>query len=340
MRSPIILLAFALSFSGCPPTISDADATSADAALVEAIAPDARPDATTAVDDAALDTAPGAAAPDDAAALGVVDATLADATPAPLDAAAAEADLDAATVDAGRAGAAPCTLTSGWLALEVDGVSRTAWIDVPLEPGPVPLVLAFHGMGWRASAFRDATRFDTALPGALIVYPQALPDARGMPAWSLGTTGPDIALLDALVARLAEREACIEPGRVVAFGRSLGGYFANTVACARPTLLRALATTIAGGPVVACSVALPVWLSGREDDPTVPFAATLAQRDHWVSADGCAAAGAPGAEPECTVWGACDPGLEVTLCSLPTGGHVPPDWTVARSAAFFARVLR
>jgi polyhydroxybutyrate depolymerase len=202
------------------------------------------------------------------------------------------------------------------------------------------MVLAFHGMGWTANAFRDTTRLDRELSSAIVVYPQALPDSGGRPAWSLDPGEPDLAFVDALVLQLTSREACADPERIVAFGRSMGGFFANTVACARPTLLRALATTIAGGPVIACSTALPVWLSGREDDPTIPFAWTLAQRDHWIAADGCAATGLPGAEPECTVWSACDPLLEVTFCSVPTGGHVPPDWTVERAAAFFSRVLR
>ena len=71
----------------------------------------------------------------------------------------------------------------------------------------------------------------------------------GSYSWSdPGETGAalrDYALFDALLALLA-RSYCLDPDRIFVVGHSLGGWFANSLACARGELVRAVGS-LAGG---------------------------------------------------------------------------------------------
>lgn len=245
-------------------------------------------------------------------------------------------------IDAGPDAPPQCGWSTGSHTVEAPGIggAREVLLVRPADArGPTPLILAFHGQGWSSESFRSATRLEDALPGSTIAYPQALPDGSGRPTWALDAGGIDVAFADALVDQLVEA-GCVERSRIGAFGRSYGGFFTNALACARPTLFRAITTTIAGGPLDACAAQLPVWMSATEDDPTVPFSLSTGQRDHWLMADGCAGPPTHHHTLPCDAWTECAAGTEVVFCAARTGGHVPPPFTVGEAADFLTRHLR
>jgi hypothetical protein len=57
------------------------------------------------------------------------------------------------------------------------------------------------------------------------------------------------------------------------------------------------------------------------------------QRDHWLTADDCPSSGRTTSDGRCTAW-TCARGFEVHFCAVPSGGHVPPEFTVPVASAF------
>lgn len=222
----------------------------------------------------------------------------------------------------------------------VDGQDRSYVLSVPegYDPDtPLPLVFGWHGNRWNGKSFRDSSIVEPeAAGGAIFVYPDGLDSSIGGSGWDLDLDSPDIALFDALVADLGSRY-CVDQSRIYTFGRSYGGYFTNTLACARGSWLAATASMVGGGPPSDCDGPISAWITHNQDDPTVTIDQGRHTRDHYLALNQCEAASSP-VDPAPCVEHRCEGGKRVVWCENPTGGHQPAGYASAAIWRFFSSV--
>ncbi len=163
--------------------------------------------------------------------------------------------------------------------LDVDGVSRTYYIHLPTgydEAGSLPLVLAFHGGGGKATMMHRVSKL-TATADAhsfVVVYPDGLEkhwsDQRSMTGFD---RKGDLNFISVLLDEL-EREYKIDAKRVYSTGISNGGFFSQDLAIAYPERIAAVAS-------VAATVSVPVFNKVTPPQP-VPILFMLGQADPIV----------------------------------------------------------
>jgi polyhydroxybutyrate depolymerase len=241
--------------------------------------------------------------------------------------------------------------------LVVRGQERLVLSHAPAGHAPEPrdLVIAFHGRTNDAARARSYFRLETALPEAVIVYPQALPAGPGTFAWSdpgdPSDALRDFALVDAIIVAVGQAR-CIDLGRIFVVGHSLGAYFANDVACALGDRVRAVASVAGGLQGGACEDATAALLIHHPQDALVPISAGERARDAFLAANGLGTASAtPAADPALTPLGCVRYGRDevpdpVVWCAhddatWPGGRYDPhtwPDATPAAMAGFFRRL--
>jgi len=224
--------------------------------------------------------------------------------------------------------------------IEADGLSRTYVLSVPAsyDPStPLPLVFAWHGLGGSGQLARLYFGVEQqAGGGAIFVYPDGLEvPGYGGTGWVLDVGGRDVLLFDALLAQL-EQIYCIDTDRVFSTGHSFGGYFSNTLGCARAGVLKAIAPVAGGGPFAAgCSGPLSAWITHGASDPTVELAQGEGSRDFWLAQNGCSATTSPVSPPPCESYDGCQSGTQLIWC-LHQGGHEWPDFAAAGIWDFFS----
>ena len=171
-------------------------------------------------------------------------------------------------------------------AIEVAGARRALITVVPADYRPAEphtLVIAFHG---RTSPNHVVRRYYDlerhARTPTIFVYPAGVREAGSRYSWSdPGETGAalrDYALFDALLALMA-RTYCLDPSRIFALGHSLGGWFANSLACARGGVLRAVGSLGGGVNRSDCHGAVAALLFHNPHDRLVKYVYGLEARD-------------------------------------------------------------
>ena len=212
------------------------------------------------------------------AALGLAMLLLAAAVPG------ARAEATAQHFLAAGCGQPPPVLTPA--SVEVAGARRTLITIVPEDYRPAQphaLVIAFHG---RTSPNRIVRRYYDlerhARTPTIFVYPAGLSEPGGRYSWSDPDDRPDAlrdyALFDAVLALMA-RSYCLDPGRIFVVGHSLGGWFANSLGCARGGVLRAIATLAGGIVYTRCQGAVAALLFHNPRDRLVDYVYGLEARD-------------------------------------------------------------
>lgn len=256
------------------------------------------------------------------------------------------------------AGAFLTTATAEPLKILHQGTERAAELYRPsaAPPGPLPLVIALHGLGSSGARLRRNLRLDaTADRGHFaVVYPDAV-DAR----WSYGrpTVGPmptigdvtvdDIGFIGTLIDTLVSRKIA-DPARIYVTGSSRGGLMTFTLACALADLIAAAAPLITGMTNHQrddCKPARPVPLmvvAGTADriqafgGAKAPQGELLAVREtvnFWRKLHGCGQADArplPRRQPDdptrvmLVEWNNCASGAQLRLYRIIGGGHQTP----------------
>lgn len=142
------------------------------------------------------------------------------------------------------------------LKLTHQSIERSAILYRPAEAplGPLPLVIALHGLGSTGTGLRNSIRLDAAAARErfAVVYPEAVAKAwsygrpinQPMPVVD-GQAADDIGFLRLLIGDLVSRKVA-DPAQVYVTGPSRGGLMSFTIACALPDLIAAAAPLITG----------------------------------------------------------------------------------------------
>jgi polyhydroxybutyrate depolymerase len=227
---------------------------------------------------------------------------------------------------------------------------------------PLPLLLAPHGGGGRASHMDDLTHLASIADreGFLAVYPDAIdrnwndgrPDSGSKAAEE---NIDDVGFLRAVIADVSARVA-VDPSRVYAAGISNGAIMSNRLACEASDVIAAVGLVVGTAPVGFeswCAPGRPVPLISflATDDPLVPFdggeisaifgivkrgkvVSAAGLTAFWTSNNGCGPDAAVSALPDASTaddstverhtWAGCEGGAEVVLYRLEGAGHTWP----------------
>jgi polyhydroxybutyrate depolymerase len=233
--------------------------------------------------------------------------------------------------------------------LMVGRLTRTYLLHIPphLRAGQrYPFVIAFHSFGSNGQGFAGESGMSDVADrhGFVVVYPDGVnygwnsgPRPKGV-APSDWSTADEVCftaqLIDALAARL-----CLDPHRVYAAGRSLGGGMVHRLACDLATRIVAIAPLDGFYENVACHAARPVAViafhgtadvyhgSSAQGSPDIP---TWARG--WAQRDGCTRGpigffhhlNFSSQDISAVRYTACRAGTEVELYTIGDGGDVWP----------------
>ncbi|MGC4876009.1 cellulose binding domain-containing protein [Micromonospora sp. DT43] len=202
------------------------------------------------------------------------------------EAAAATNGTLAATAGCGKAP----TLTSGTRTISSSGQNRTYILQIPGgydRNRPYRLVFGFHWLNGSANNVASAGYYGLAPlsnNSTIFVAPQ------GINAGWANTNGRDLTLFDD-ISRQVENDLCVDTTQRFALGWSYGGAMSYAVACARPTVIRAV-TVLSGANLSGCNGGTqPVAYFGIHGiyDSVLNISQGRALRDTFVRNNGCTA---------------------------------------------------
>ncbi|MEU7613563.1 cellulose binding domain-containing protein [Micromonospora sp. NPDC049204] len=192
----------------------------------------------------------------------------------------------AATAGCGKAP----TLASGTRTIQSSGQSRTYILRIPDgydRNNPYRLVFGFHWLNGSASNVASAGYYGLAPLSnntTIFVAPQ------GINAGWANTNGRDLTLFDD-ISRQIENDLCVDTTQRFALGWSYGGAMSYAVACARPTVIRAVAV-LSGANLSGCSggtQAVPYFGIHGIYDSVLNISQGRSLRDTFVRNNGCTA---------------------------------------------------
>jgi polyhydroxybutyrate depolymerase len=253
------------------------------------------------------------------------------------------------------------------MSIMADGQSRSFIVHVPSSYTgltAVPLLLDFHGLGGTAagqangSGYRAASEKD----GAIHVAPQGIDNAWNVgPCCTTSRTIDDVAFAKALVAKL-ETDGCIDSTRVYAAGTSMGGGLSHYLACHAADVFAAVAPNafdLLEENAPTCAPAVPIteisfrgtadslvpYAGGASMAPngvaTIHFLGAVGTLEKWAALDGCTGATEKGKyHAYCDSYTQCSGGAEVTLCTIPNGGHTTSDGNIDIAGVGWAMLKR
>jgi poly(3-hydroxybutyrate) depolymerase len=195
---------------------------------------------------------------------------------------------------------------------------------------PYRLVFAYH---WRGGTMQDVDGGGTsgavwsyyglkaqADESTIFVAPQGVGNGWADPG--------DLKFTDDM-NKLIQDDLCVNTKQVFALGFSFGGGMSYALACARPSVFRAVAV-YAGAQLSGCEGGTePIAYLGIHGigDGTLGIDGGRDLRDKFVANNGCTAQNPPEPSPgsqmhTCTSYQGCDPGYPVRWCAF-DGGHTP-----------------
>ena len=249
----------------------------------------------------------------------------------------------AASVRAPQAGTAGCgkapALTSGTHTIQSSGQSRSYILRLPANydsTHPYQLIFGFHWVGgtdndvdsggtdgynWSYYGLRRLA--DAAGGGTIFVAPQGNNNGWANPG------GQDVTFVDDMLKQF-EAGLCIDTTQVFSTGFSYGASMTYALACARPSVFRAVAV-YSGANLSGCDGGTqPVAYIGLHGirDNVLPIANGRALRDTFVRNNHCTPQNPP--EPAygslthiVTTYSGCLPGYPVVWAAFDGAGHDP-----------------
>jgi poly(3-hydroxybutyrate) depolymerase len=231
------------------------------------------------------------------------------------------------------------TLTSGTHSIQSGGQNRSYILRVPANydnTHPYRLVFGFHWLGGTANdvdsggtdgynwSYYGLRRLaDNAGNSTIFVAPQGLNNG-----WA-NSGGQDVTFVDDMLAQL-EAGLCVDTTQIFSAGFSYGAAMSYALACARPTVFRAVAV-YSGANLSGCSGGTqPVAYIGLHGirDNVLPISNGRALRDTFVRNDGCTSQNPP--EPAygslthiVTAYSGCRAGYPVEWAAFDGAGHDP-----------------
>ncbi|GAA4617852.1 RICIN domain-containing protein [Actinoallomurus liliacearum] len=241
----------------------------------------------------------------------------------------------AATAGCGKAP----TLASGTHTIQSSGQNRSYILRVPNgydSNHPYRLIFGFHWVGGTANdvdsggtdgynwSYYGLRRLaDNAGNTTIFVAPQGINNG-----WA-NSGGQDVTFVDDMLRQL-EGGLCVDTTQVFSSGFSYGGAMTYALACARPTVFRAVAV-YSGANLSGCSGGTqPVAYIGLHGirDNVLPIASGRALRDTFVRNNGCTPQNPP--EPVngslthiVTTYSGCRSGYPVVWAAFDGAGHDP-----------------
>nr|WP_225851237.1 cellulose binding domain-containing protein [Streptomyces sp. HPF1205] len=238
----------------------------------------------------------------------------------------------------GGCGKAP-SLSSGTHNITSSGQNRSYILRVPAnydQNHPYRLIFGFPWLGGTANdvdsggtdgynwSYYGLRRLaDQANNGTIFVAPQGINNG-----WA-NTNGQDITFVDDMLKQL-EGGLCVDTGQIFSSGFSYGAAMTYALACARPTVFRAVAV-YSGANLSGCSGGTQpvayIGLHGLRDN-VLPIANGRSLRDTFVRNNGCTPQNPP--EPAygslthiVTAYSGCKAGYPVVWAAFDGAGHDP-----------------
>ncbi|MEU5735646.1 PHB depolymerase family esterase [Streptomyces antimycoticus] len=243
---------------------------------------------------------------------------------------------DSAAASAG-CGKAPA-LTSGTHTLQSNGKNRSYILKVPDnydQNRSYRLVFGLHWLGGTATDVATGRTVETgtwayyglqrlANDSTIFVAPQGLNNGWG------NAGGEDVTFVDNMISQI-EGALCVDTSRRFAVGFSYGGAMSYALACARPTVFRAVAVQ-SGGQLSGCSGGTqPIAYLGVHGirDGVLGISGGRTMRDTFVRNNGCAGQNPP--EPAqgsrthtVTTYAGCSAGHPVAWAAFDEGHIAAP----------------
>jgi len=189
------------------------------------------------------------------------------------------------------------TLTSGTRTIQSSGQNRTYILDIPTNYDrnhPYRLIFGLHWLNGTAndvatggsdgSVFAFYGQKQLSNNSTIFVAPQGLNNG-----WA-NTNGQDVTLVDNILS-LVQGDLCVDTTQVFAMGWSFGGAMSYALACARPTVFRAV-VVYSGAQLSGCSGGTqPVAYFGIHGihDSVLNISNGRSLRDTFVRNNGCTA---------------------------------------------------
>jgi len=229
--------------------------------------------------------------------------------------------------------------TTGERKMTSNNEERVYYLDLPKDYNAntaYSLIFAFHGLTGDYTSFTEGSTYNLkSVMGeeAILVYPNALPDAAGATKW----VSSDLDFFDDLYAEL-EENLCFDPRKVFALGHSAGAGFTHELGCQKGDILRGI------GPVPGaltsdyseCIGQVAVIQMQGANDTTTPPGSTCPTRDYWIAINSCEKGEtSEGVDATCDAYSGCDTNFPVQYCEH-TGGHEWPDFATEAIWNFFS----
>lgn len=190
---------------------------------------------------------------------------------------------------------------TGLQSLSTGGLQRTFYLDLPGDyaaaAAPRLLIIAYHGTGGSHRAWLDDYRLREVVgDGAILVYPDALPNAANINQWDFAS---DFQMFEDLLARLPA-QVNFDASRVFVTGHSSGGGFAHELGCRYGDRIRAIAPVAGSLTATNCVGAVAVLQIHGQYDPLVPIGVAQLGHRFWTLYNGFnLGTRNPGVVPEC-----------------------------------------
>ena len=190
---------------------------------------------------------------------------------------------------------------SGLQTISSAGLQRSYYLDLPSDydpdAAPRPLIIGYHGTGGSHQAWFDDYRLREVVgDGAILVYPDALPNAANINQWDFAN---DFQMFEDLLERLPA-QLNFDASRIFITGHSSGGGFAHELGCRYGDRIRGIAPVAGSLTATSCIGAVAVLQIQGQYDPLVPIGVAQLGHRFWTLYNGFSLGTSnPGVAPEC-----------------------------------------